>query len=113
MNVHTNKVAKPGDPVYFVGGEPDKSGKRVPTAYEGAELSPLDVIRHKARLQAMSQGNPRMNLGSWKDEGKTEIDASGGYTDKDVAISRTKERNEKALWDMGSMEEIRNTEHRP
>lgn len=125
MNVHTNKIAAPGDPVHFVGGEPDKHGNRIPThvhgsididasggyhdlgvakqrmgerneaalwsmstmdevqnpGYDGAAaqsnrvtvsdqsaLSPLDVIRHKARLIRDGGRNPNMTLGSWKND---------------------------------------------
>jgi hypothetical protein len=125
MNVHTNQIAKPGDEAYFVGGEPDSSGQRIPTHTHGSididasggyrdlnvatqkmgerneaalwdmskmenvfnpnyddaaaqsskvpvssesALSPLDVIRHKARLVRDGGRNPAMTLGSWKND---------------------------------------------
>lgn len=112
MNVHTNKIAEPGDSVYFVGGERDRHGERIPTAYEG-DLSPADVIRHKNRLKAAAGNNPVMNLGSWQEAGKTEVDASGGYADLATAMDHMRARNEKALWNMKSMEEVRNKDYRP
>lgn len=74
MNVHTNKIAEPGDDTYFVGGAPARAGGRVPTAYHG----------------------------------KTEIDASTAYRNLPTAMASMKSRNEKALWDMKNMDEVRN-----
>jgi len=77
MDVHTNQIAEPGDNSYFVGGEPDKHGNRIPTVHHGA----------------------------------TEIDASGGYTHLPTAVGHMKDRNEKALWSMKTMDPIRNPDH--
>lgn len=77
MNVHTNQIAKPGDRRYFVGGEPDSKGNRIPTTLHG----------------------------------DTEIDASGGYADLQEATGLMKSRNEKALWDMENMDEVRNPDY--
>lgn len=78
MNVHTNKIASPGEKMYFVGGEPDKDGNRIPTQYHG----------------------------------KTELDASGGYDRLSTAVGHMRDRNEKALWDMEKMDEVRNPHYR-
>lgn len=43
--------------------------------------------------------------------GKTEIDASGGYHDLPTAVGHMKARNEKALWSMATMNEVRNPDH--
>ena len=77
MNVHTNKVAEPGDSTYFVGGEKNIHGERIPTEYHG----------------------------------RTELDASGGYGRLETAVGHMKARNEKALWNMKDMEEVRNPDY--
>jgi len=43
--------------------------------------------------------------------GATEIDASGGYTHLPTAVGHMKDRNEKALWSMKTMDEVRNPDH--
>lgn len=77
MNVHTNQVYQPGDPVHFVGGEPDKNGDRIPTHVHG------DV----------------------------DVDASGGYEDLREATHIMRNRNEQALWSMGTGEETTNPDY--
>lgn len=109
MNVTTNKVASPGDPINFVGAEPDpRTGTKIPTQTVQS-LTPADVLHHKARIAAVSQNNPRMNIGSWKNrDGSVDIDASGGYDSQTHAKDLVISRNEDAGWDMKNMRNFNN-----
>jgi hypothetical protein len=40
-----------------------------------------------------------------------QIDASGGYSGIEEAMSHAKKRNEKAIWDMKNMSEISNPDY--
>jgi hypothetical protein len=106
MNLKSGRVISPGDPGHFVGGEPDSSGQRIPTAKHAGDLSPMDVLSHRQRLQAKTSAS-HANMGAWKDDGKTEIDASGSYANKRTAMKVGKRREEKAIWDNQNSKEIR------
>lgn len=117
MNVHTNKVAQPGDPLVFVGGEPNNRGERIPTHYvdsgsDNPQLTPKNVIDQKGRVAGQSRGNPVMSLGSWVDSKNksagVQVDASGGYRNRRQAEDLVLSRHEDAAWDMKNMRNIRN-----
>lgn len=106
MNVHTGKILQPGEHGYVVGGEPStKTGKRVETGYEAGPVSAGTVMHHWARVKGETSG-PNVNLGSWKDAGNTEFDASSVYHDRRQATELAGKRAEKAVWDNAKGEEI-------
>lgn len=109
MNVRTGEVTKPGQPGYIVGGQPDRSGQRVPTEYE--PTSSLDrVLQHRQRV-ASGTNAPQAAVGYWRDtevpDSPYEVDSSSVFRDRRVAKVVGHRRGEKSVWDLGKMEDIR------
>ena len=106
MNVHTGKILQPGESGIVVGGEPSKTGKRVETGYVGNDkLDTAKVMHQWARVKDATSG-ANVNLGSWKDAGNTEFDASSVVHDRRQAVSLGRSRAEKAVWDNARGQEI-------
>jgi hypothetical protein len=117
MNTQTWHLAKPGDEAVFVGGQPDSSGKRIETAYEGGgtatpSISPLSILQHANRIRKATGNSPRANLGLWvnpdiaENKRGIDVDASTGVATKDEAIDLMKTRpSEEGAWSMKQMAE--------
>jgi hypothetical protein len=110
MHLRSNQVVTPGAPGFMVGGEPDRSGARVPTAYHQGELSPGDVLRHQQRLRSQTRA-PEAAIGTWKDTDVSppthEVDLSAIYQNRTKAERVGRRRGEKAIWHNAAMDEIR------
>lgn len=116
MNVNTFHLAKEGDPLFFVGGEPDASGKRIGTEHvPSTELTMPTVLSHAKRIREATGGRPSANLGSWNpgDERPVMLDASSGYTNRKTAATVTEKRNEEAYWDNAKGENVYNKKYDP
>lgn len=105
QDLRTGRMLQPGTKGYIVGGEPDSHGQRIPTHYHEGLMSPLDAIKHRSRLRQSTQALGA-SLGSWRDNGKVEIDASR-VTSKKQAVSLGKQRGEKAVWNNKRGREVR------
>lgn len=107
MNVHTNEVAKPGSPGYVVGGH------GMPTEYhDTGHAQRLDtILGHRTRIRQATTADPHAALGYWVDreapQPKAEVDASSIFRDRRKAVATGRSRGEKAVWDLGKMQEIR------
>lgn len=105
-------VEVPGtaDPGYVVGGEPDRSGSRIPTRpIPRKAATPIEAISERQRLIGQTN-SPNASLGWWRDEGKAapvESDASAIYNDRRHAKKVGTRRGEKAIWDNKNQREIR------
>lgn len=112
LNVHTGEVAKPHTPGYIVGGEPDRTGRRVPTEYEDVSgNASLDrVLHHRSRIAAGTDA-PHASMGYWRDPEAAgspyEVDASAIFHDRSAAKQAGHRRGEKAVWDLQKMDDIR------
>lgn len=107
MDAHTYTVAEPGHQAYFVGGEKDDKGERIPTHTVPGPLDAMSVLQETHRVQKMS-GSPRVALGSWhNDDGSVDMDASAGYKSQEGSLVVAARRGETAVWDMRRMRELR------
>ena len=118
MFLHDMSMPQPGDKMHIVGKESSsRTGKPVPTAFENpgeGHITPRQFSYHFNRLKAEANG-PKSMMGSWVDS-KTkksaakgvQVDMSTGYKQKKRAEGKMIERNEDAIWNMGSMRNIRN-----
>lgn len=104
------EVPGTADEGYIVSGEPDRSGKRIPTRYiPRKEATPMEAISERSRLQRQTS-SPEASLGWWRDQGKAapvESDASAVYHDRRRAEKIGRRRSEKAIWDNKNQREIR------
>jgi hypothetical protein len=105
-------VAQPGEPGFFVGGQPDSQGNRIPTANVPVdEFTPEAVEQHRARISAAAPDSNTL-VGAWKDSNKgpaapIEIDASGQFDNHRDAMRVATQRGERAVWNNRLMKEIR------
>jgi len=107
MNLRTGKLVNPGTRAYMVGGEPDKSGVRIPThAVPADEFAAKHVEEAAALLREATGNRARVHLGAWQDDGNVEIDASSVTRRRGEAIRKGRNRNEKAIWDNKHMREV-------
>ncbi len=112
MNVHTRRVAQAGERGFFVGGQPDASGKRIPTENVApSDLTPETVENSRARIAAAAPDSNTL-VGSWHDSNKgpsapVEIDASGQFDNHRDAMRAATQRGERAVWNNRLMKEIR------
>lgn len=106
QSLRTGRMLAPGEHGYIVGGEPDDHGNRIPTHYHEGLMSPLDAINHRSRLRQQTHALGA-SLGSWRDKGKVEIDASRVEPSRAVAVRAAKTRGEKAIWDNKRGKEVR------
>lgn len=109
MNVRTGEVAKAHTPGYIVGGQPDRSGRRVPTSYESkSDLG--QILSHREKI-ASGTDAPHAALGYWRDtevpDSKFEVDSSAIFRDRRTAKVVAKRRGEKSVWDLDKMQDIR------
>lgn len=115
MGAHDNEVAKPFTPGYIVGSQPDRTGRKIPTQYEHdmQHAQRLDtILGHARRVRTATAGQPLSAMGYWRDHESseptaTEVDASTVFHDRRTAVKVGKHRDEKAVWDLGKMAEIR------
>jgi len=120
MNLKSMKMPQPGDKMFIVGGETSKNtGKRVDTEYvdqgsSSPRLEPRQFAKHFNRLK-MEAGDPKAMMGSWIDTKSkkntrkgVQIDMSTGHINRKPAEDKMLERGEDAIWNMGSMRNIRN-----
>lgn len=104
------EVPGTADEGFIVSGEPDRSGKRVPTRYiPRKEATPMEAISERERLKGLTN-SPNASLGWWRDRGRAapvESDASAVYRDRRKAEKIGRRRGEKAIWDNKNQREIR------
>ena len=118
-NANTMRLVQPGREMYIVGKEPTAPNKRgktkpIPTTYVPVEgLHPMRVVQEAAKIVKKTKANPKVNLGSWKNEGKFELDASRGYPTEKEAMGLAKDRNEIAIWDNKNEKPINNPNRKP
>lgn len=117
MNLRTMKMPQPGDKMFIVGKEPSQRTKEpVDTEYvnpgEG-HLTPRQFAHHFNRLKSETN-NPSAMLGSWVDDKRkknkakgVQIDLSAGHLQRKRAEDKMIDRKEDAIWNMGSMRNIR------
>lgn len=109
MNVRTRDVAIPHSSGYIVGGQPDRTGARVPTKYE--PTSSIDRVLQNRESIARGTDDPHAAMGYWRDktvkDSPFEVDSSTNVVDRSAAKTIGKHRGEKAVWDLGKMEDIR------
>lgn len=125
MNPHTFEVAVVGQTQkHAVGGARDKSGNRIPTEYVDAgntrpQITPIEVLRHAARIRAAVGDNKDVAMGSWvhtrSDRTRAhgvQVDASDllpADTEPKVIRGMLKERNEKESFNIADPEKsVRN-----
>lgn len=112
MQAHTGRVVQPGEPGFFVGGQPDAHNKRIETQkVPSGDLTPEVVEKSRARISAAAP-DPNTLVGSWHDNNKgpaapIEIDASGQFDNHRDAMNVATSRGERAVWNNRLMREIR------
>jgi hypothetical protein len=118
-NANTMRLVQPGREMYIVGKEPtapNKKGKAksIPTTYVPQKgLHPMRVVQEAAKIVKKTKGRPTVNIGSWKNEGKFELDASRGYPTEKEAMGLADDRNEIAIWDNKNEKPINNPNYKP
>jgi hypothetical protein len=107
FNTSTNKFINVyKDPVYVVGGEPDVEGKRIPTV-PVSRVRIADAAEHIERVRQETGNRPEAIAGSWTVPGdRVDLDASGSFDDKDLALQVAHERGEEAVWDNKAGDDI-------
>jgi hypothetical protein len=112
MDIASGVTYSAGDPVYFVGGEPDRFGKAIPemVTYGPMTSDQADAIRESVRFRTGNR--PGAVAGTWhatdRDGQPFVSDASRGVRNRRVAVNLMFTRGEDAIWDMARMAEIGN-----
>lgn len=114
LNLGTNRLINPGTEAYMVGGERNTVGERVPTKMLNS-VPPLSALQMMEHVRKETGGTKGASVGSWKNPktGEFELDASRSYPNKEWALSTAKKRNEAAIFNMKTMEDIPNPSFDP
>ena len=111
MDATTGHIYQPGEDAYMVGQAPSIHGSAIQTQVIPGTPSPARAAAAHRSITRQTGGRPGVAMGSWKDRGSTEIDASEAYTSRAKALHVGEDRGEKAIFGMKDMEEIP-TSHR-
>lgn len=106
MNLRSGRLIEPGAKVYMVGGQPGKTGTRIPTQKVPVNDFGVEQARQAAQSVREQRGGRGGNLGAWQDEGNIELDASGVTHRRGKAIRNGRRRHEKEIWDNEHMRGI-------
>lgn len=118
FNLNTKQFASAqSEGRYVVGGESDPKGKRIKTKYvnrgrKTPQLSAADAASHIERASLATKNASGAHLGSWVDPENTkkgvQMDVSSIFSDKKKAESVMEKRNEDAMWDLKTNQNIYN-----
>lgn len=111
MDATTGHIYQPGEHAYMVGQAPSTQGSPIQTQVVPGTPTPARVAAAHRNITRATSGRPGVAMGSWKDRGSTEIDASEAYSSKSKAMHVAEDRGEKAIFGMKDMSEIP-TSHR-
>jgi hypothetical protein len=110
MDATTGHIYQPGEDAYMVGQAPSVHGPAVQTQVTAGGGPARAAAAHRS-ITRQTGGRPGVAMGSWKDRGSTEIDASEAFSSRAKALGVAEDRGEKAIFGMKDMEEIP-TSHR-
>lgn len=92
-------VDNPEADTFVVGKEPDIAGKPIKTKSIRSKDSLTKANQIRRDIVKATDSRPGVAIGSWKTKGgAADIDASGLEPDKEAALAKASERNEKAIF---------------
>lgn len=111
MDAATGHIYQPGENAYMVGQAPSIHGSPVQTRVVAGTPSTGQAAAAHRSITGQTGGRSGVAMGSWKDRGSTEIDASEAFHTPEAALGVAERRGEKAIFGMKDMSEIP-TSHR-
>ena len=115
MDVHSFRVAQPGEHITFVGGQRDSKGKSIPEETIPHEALTMPKVLQKAKEVRRQMGPGRgSSLGAWapEDNRGVVLDASKGYQTEPLAMKDAQSTNQEAIYSM-TKGELRNKKYNP
>ena len=95
----------------YYGGKTPEGGYMV--ALQGHEriisvenFTSIEVVKYLEEHSKLLMENPHLYLGTWVNEGKVYLDLSENVQDLSVALQRGKERNQLAIFNISTFEEV-------
>ena len=119
FNLNTKQFASamPSEGRYVVGGESDPKGKKIRTKYlnrgrKNPKMTAAEATQNMQRAPLATKNAEGAHLGSWVDPENTkkgvQMDVSRVFSDKKKATETMENREEDAMWDLKTNQNIYN-----